>query len=731
MAKKNQAAVDANLLNFHFSNGPQPSQQSPRPRSSSFNNTNSRGQRNNGRGSGGGSRGGNNKKKEYQRTAEDRASARRKAASNMFPLHSSPDHAFVISRQKVNHTGNGGSCINGGSYSFEGPDVAVSWESVRVVKYLVAMDQLDTSTVCPICLDTFTVARITKCGHCFCFPCLIHHVHSYADKTYAPKCPCCAIPLHLQDVRPVQLVTVTHSTPPAAKSNVRFVKLHRVKECPTPYLPHPSSPRRSSRHAAPCVVDNDAAYCKFNYVDIPSYQNLLQGQLQELLQQKSSSTLEAMCLGTAVQMVQDDLTRCLQEASAEQELQLQFQSPTSGMYQAQCERLLFTCPPDHAASPLPSPALLTQIYACSSSWDDIQSPTASIDNLVSNDHVANTDEAPSSPFRRGRGDSISSYGGMSACSDSTPAKHATSTCGGTMYANDDEYVFYQIEDGSLCFLSGFNMLCLQAEYSTTRQHTDQGIIASKQAECVSPRSPTQSHDRRPPLPDVIEGKVLEVERIHMTAEIRQRRRFLSHIPLHVDVCLVEISVEHVLSHKTKQQFKKEFQQRKQKRISKETAEKRSDERLKRQEEERINELKSRIQRIDPNDDFFLPVALPDPEPNLTGEEFGPTLTRLSNAEARAPTSGATKANPPEPRISFSQVCRAGDAFPALGSASTEENFPALGSSPPTTKRAPAPRPWGTTSKLSPGAPDSLNGEKKNKGKKIVLFSTGGARGDYV
>ena len=128
-------SVPSDMLNFHFSTSP-PTQKSHMEESRRKDN------------------------RQYsKRTAQDRASARKKAQTAMFYLHSSADHAFVLTRKSKQ------------GYTFAGPDSTVSWDSVRVVKYLVASTQLMDANQenCPVCLDTFSCARITKCGHCFCF----------------------------------------------------------------------------------------------------------------------------------------------------------------------------------------------------------------------------------------------------------------------------------------------------------------------------------------------------------------------------------------------------------------------------------------------------------------------------------------------------------------------------------------------------------------------------------
>jgi hypothetical protein len=202
----------------------------------------------------------------------------------------------------------------------------------------------------------------------------------------------------------------------------------------------------------------------------------------------------------------------------------------------------------------------------------------------------------------------------------------------------------------------------------------------------------------------------------------------------LDIYFVEISLGNILSNKTKKAFSKEFNKRKQARASKAIAEKREDARTRKIEEERINERKASMQRIDPNDEFFMPAVDAEPIVNLTGDAFGPSVSqhRLHDEpNVVAPTRS--------PAVSFAAVTRSG-AFPSLSS--LDAAFPALGSTETATRKAPTPAPWGRSLKSAPehvattssasaasAATTALpQGETKKKGKKVLLFSISSHRG---
>lgn len=74
------------------------------------------------------------------------------------------------------------------------PDALVEWE--QVVKILVSSSE---ESQCPICLYPPKAAKITRCGHIFCFACMLHYL-SLSDKTWR-KCPICYESVHLVDLK--------------------------------------------------------------------------------------------------------------------------------------------------------------------------------------------------------------------------------------------------------------------------------------------------------------------------------------------------------------------------------------------------------------------------------------------------------------------------------------------------------------------------------------------------
>lgn len=74
------------------------------------------------------------------------------------------------------------------------PDCLVEWD--QVVKILVSSSE---ESQCPICLFPPKAAKMTRCGHIFCFACMLHYL-SLSDKTWR-KCPICYESVHLKDLK--------------------------------------------------------------------------------------------------------------------------------------------------------------------------------------------------------------------------------------------------------------------------------------------------------------------------------------------------------------------------------------------------------------------------------------------------------------------------------------------------------------------------------------------------
>ncbi|KAK9889754.1 hypothetical protein WA026_007135 [Henosepilachna vigintioctopunctata] len=76
------------------------------------------------------------------------------------------------------------------------PDALVPWNYIEQVKEYVS-----ESPSCPICLHPPAAAKITRCGHIYCWSCILHYL-SLSDHTYQ-KCPICFENVCKEDLKSV------------------------------------------------------------------------------------------------------------------------------------------------------------------------------------------------------------------------------------------------------------------------------------------------------------------------------------------------------------------------------------------------------------------------------------------------------------------------------------------------------------------------------------------------
>ncbi|CAL1694077.1 unnamed protein product [Somion occarium] len=84
---------------------------------------------------------------------------------------------------------------------FADPDIYFQWHDIlqvilpRITTATSASSgyhhvEAEGVTTCPICLSPPTAPRMTKCGHIFCYPCILHYL-STSDKAKWVRCPIC------------------------------------------------------------------------------------------------------------------------------------------------------------------------------------------------------------------------------------------------------------------------------------------------------------------------------------------------------------------------------------------------------------------------------------------------------------------------------------------------------------------------------------------------------------
>lgn len=99
------------------------------------------------------------------------------------------------------------------------PDHLVDWAKIEQVHNFSSEEPQ-----CPICLYPPVAAKMTKCGHIYCWPCILHYL-ALSDKAWR-KCPICYDAIHLPDLRSCILKPYHSYT---VGESVTFELMHREK----------------------------------------------------------------------------------------------------------------------------------------------------------------------------------------------------------------------------------------------------------------------------------------------------------------------------------------------------------------------------------------------------------------------------------------------------------------------------------------------------------------------
>lgn len=78
----------------------------------------------------------------------------------------------------------------------------LNWDkSLPTVNLVTPLQRIYSHEVpsCPICLYPPVAARITRCGHIFCWPCMLHYL-SLSERNWS-KCPICYEAVHGGDLK--------------------------------------------------------------------------------------------------------------------------------------------------------------------------------------------------------------------------------------------------------------------------------------------------------------------------------------------------------------------------------------------------------------------------------------------------------------------------------------------------------------------------------------------------
>jgi len=486
------------------------------------------------------------------------------------------------------------------------PDLLVDWHLVEQVR--IFSNEVPS---CPVCLYPPVAARITRCGHIYCWACMLHYL-SLGEKSWG-KCPICYEAIHQKDLKSVAALE-RHAHSVGEEITMKLIKRDRGS---TFALPRSQWRERAGK---PHNVrdDVDTCYAKLLVASPDQVQEILDCERTALecqLADEGDQTLEGSYVRSALDLLKSrrENLGLVQDAKEDVAVMLQ--------------QLDLTSSDSSDQSPQLSPTLVAKGLTYSDAFDDVVEDNKDEDKEIAGGDAANSESELGSGAViedamvfgvDAGGDSLQYVAGvdeeielMSPVSDECGAASDGNKSAHGQNKLTSTYYYYQAMDGQQVYLNSVNARCLVNEYGSWEA-----------------------------CPDVITAKIVEIDGCTMDADLRRRLRYLGHLPLCCEFRVAELALQPPLvSKETLKSFHAEIDKRHRARQRKCREDRRIDKKMK-NAEDRMNGKEKGL-RVSlgsavhfPEADFATdgsaPVAAPGPPSIASSTASSPVSSRPSS-----------------------------------------------------------------------------------------------------
>lgn len=418
---------------------------------------------------------------------------------------------------------------------FADPDTLVNWDFVEQVR--ICSHEVPS---CPICLYPPTAAKITRCGHIFCWACILHYL-SLSEKTWS-KCPICYSSVHKKDLKSV---VANESRQYVVGDTITMRLMKREKGV---LVALPKSRWMNVDHP---IHLGDEQHSQYSKLLLASREQVLHRVVKE----------EKVALEQQLAAEKHGPESCFIEAAL-QELKAR-EAALSGLAEskeeipgvvAALEQLVLVAPLGTASVFPPGEGVLEYLSALDEETTEVcslGSPRCPALPLVEEEEAL-LDPEPDGLTKAC--DDPEFTGDHLVCAESCPQEPLPKPASPHLNSSPC-YYFYQAEDGQYMFLHPVNVRCLVREYGSLEQS-----------------------------PEWISATVVEIAGHSMSEDVRQRHRYLSHLPLTCEFSICELALQPPLvSRETLEIFSDDIEKRKRQRQKKAREERRRERRIEMEE----------------------------------------------------------------------------------------------------------------------------------------------------
>jgi len=409
------------------------------------------------------------------------------------------------------------------------PDVLVDWNAIQLI-YFPTHEQQN----CPICLYPPTAAKMTKCGHVYCWSCILHYL-SLTNKSWN-KCPICHEAIHESDLKSVIPIVQNKFTRNGT------IKMKLMKRPKSSLIAFTNDDFNKQEDNAFTIWDGDVPKTSSKLILATQemvLENLLKREMIELTAQRSEALQEKSGEEAFIEMALKNIQMKIEAHSSSVGVSSpKKEEPKSEINYAE----------GNLANVL---AGKDTIETKQQAFSDVEEENddGDIGINIDSEECLGAVACESFPIREVTLPVLLTEKARNSESSSTD--NSTEGFDPSPKQSSEYYYFYQAEDDQNIFINSLNARCLIEEYGSLEN-----------------------------APKTIIGQILDFESFSMTKELRRRYRYLSHLPLSCEFVICEMMLRPpVLSKQTIHNFMGEFKKRKAAR-------------LKRSEEQRKHDMRA-------------------------------------------------------------------------------------------------------------------------------------------
>jgi len=193
------------------------------------------------------------------------------------------------------------------------PDAFIEWDNIQQV--IIPTAEIPS---CPICLNKPIVGKVTNCGHCFCYPCILHYLKVDSKEKYK-SCPLCQDIITERSLKYVRFREVEKIKPDPNK-RIEF-KLMKRKMGTSLAIPKSTIINNILRMPRPNQTDllpfaklfyASSSYIK-NEIILPAYHDL-QEYLREVESEEKAARLSNIIIVSEIPYIQMAIKKVVEES---------------------------------------------------------------------------------------------------------------------------------------------------------------------------------------------------------------------------------------------------------------------------------------------------------------------------------------------------------------------------------------------------------------------------------